>query len=412
MTKDRMTKIEAPAIHPNVAAAFAHLARTTEAVTELQIELSDIPAPTGNEGDRATAVAHWLQSTGCTVSIDEVGNVIARRRGAEPGPAIALAAHLDTVFPEGQPVRVSRPGEESPYRPGVIVPPGEFHGPGIADDAAGLAGLIAVAQAMAVSAVQTEHDVLFVATVGEEGLGDLRGARHFFASHNLESLAAFITIDHPDPAVIVHRGVGSRRYAVEFTGPGGHAWGHFGRYNPVIALGEAMARIGAIGSLNGPRATYNVGVISGGRAVNAIPESARMEIDLRSEDVGQLDRLEALLREAIASGHEVECTRSRADGAHVEITSIGERPAGQTDPNSVLVQMAQRALQAEGLTPRLTTSSTDANAGMAAGIPSICLSWGGRSDNQHSVGEYFAPAGRDKSLAVLLRVVLDLAGAA
>ncbi len=406
-----MSKEQSPAIHPTVAAAFVHLARTADAVTELQIELSDIPAPTGSEGERATAVAHWLQSTGCTVSTDEVGNVIARRRGTEPGPAIALAAHLDTVFPADQTVRVARPGEESPYRPGLIVPKGEFHGPGIADDAAGLAGLIAVAQAMAVSAVQTEHDVLFVATVAEEGLGDLRGARHFFASQDRESLAAFITIDHPDPSVIVHRGVGSRRYAVEFTGPGGHAWGHFGRYNPAVALGDAVARIGAIGALSGPRATYNVGVVSAGRAVNAIPESARMEIDLRSEDAAQLDRLETLLRDAIAAGHQTEGGRGKADGARVAITSIGDRPAGLTDSNSVLVQTAQRALQAEGLTPRLTTSSTDANAGMAAGIPSICLSWGGHSDNQHSVGEYFAPAGREKSLAVLLRVVLDLAGA-
>ncbi len=405
-----MNKESSTAIHPSVASAFAHLARSAEAVTEIQIELSEIPAPTGGETARAKAVAQWLQSTGCAVTIDEVGNVVARRRGSAAGPAIALAGHLDTVFPAGQEVAVARPGTESPYRPGLIVPAGELHGPGIADNAAGLAGLIAVAQTMAVSAVQTERDVLFVATVAEEGLGNLRGARHFFAAHNRESLAAFITIDHPDPAVIVHRGVGSRRYAVTFEGPGGHAWGHFGRYNPAIAMAAAAAQIGEIGTLDGPRATFNVGVMSAGRAVNAIPESARMEIDLRSEDNAQLDLLERRMREAIAAGHELECARRKDDGARVLIESIGDRPAGETPADSVLVQVAQRALEAEGMTSRLTTSSTDANAGMAAGIPSICLSWGGRSDNQHSVGEFFAPAGRERSLAVLLRIVLDLAG--
>lgn len=164
-----------PAIPTTVAAAFAHLAGTVAATTELQIELSEIAAPTGAEGERAEVVAQWLRSTGCAVEIDEVGNVIGQRAGSLGGRALALSAHLDTVFPAGQSVTVARGGSRSPYQEGVTVPADELHGPGIADDAAGLAALIAVAQAMAVSTVATERDVLFVATVGEEGRGDLRG---------------------------------------------------------------------------------------------------------------------------------------------------------------------------------------------------------------------------------------------
>ena len=397
---------------PLVAAAFAHLAATAEAVLELQIELSEISSPTGAESERAGAVARWLQSTGCRVEIDGAGNVVARRPGVEPGPAVALSAHLDTVFPAGQAVAVARPGEKSPYQLGLRVPKGEPHGPGIADNAAGLAALIAVAQALAVSGLRTERDVLFVATVGEEGRGDLRGARHFFREHGLADLSAFVTIDHPDPAVIVHRGVGSVRYSVEFRGPGGHAWGHFGRYNPAVALGTAVAEIGRIETHEGQRATFNVGIIEAGRSVNAIPESARMEIDLRSEDPDQLTRMAGLMREAVASGHREEQERREANGASVAITEMGRRPAGETPLDSPLVQFARRALETEGFVPRMTTSSTDANAAMAAGVPSICLSWGGRSDNQHSVSEFFSAEGRDRSLAVVLRVLLDLAGTA
>lgn len=401
----------AAGLPPMAAAAFAHLAATAEAVTEVQVELSELAAPTGGESRRAEAVAHWLRTTGCAVSLDAVGNVVATRRGEGAGGAVVLSAHLDTVFSAEQAVTVAREGEADPYRPGQQVPAGELRGPGIADDAAGLAALVAVAQALAVSATPTERDVIFLATVGEEGRGDLRGARHFFAERAAD-VSAFITIDHPDPSVIVHRGVGSRRYAVEFRGPGGHAWGHFGRYNPVLALAEASVRLAESAPLNGPRTTYNLGVVSAGRAVNAIPESARMEVDLRSEDADQLARLDQAFHEAMAAGHTAELARHPSGGASFEVESIGARPAGETAVDAKLVQVARRALEAEGYQPRLTMSSTDANAGMAAGVPSICLSWGGRSDNQHSLREFFAPAGRERSLAVILRVVLEVAGVA
>ena len=412
-----MTASGGAAATREAAAAFDHLGANADGVTALQIELSEIAAPTGAEGARGEAVGHWLGGTGCEVHTDAVGNVVARRAGSgagrdEGGGRIVLSAHLDSVFAAAQPLRVARAGERSPYRNGTV-PEGELHGPGIADDAAGLAAVIAVAQALAAGGVRTKRNVEFVATVGEEGRGDLRGAQHFFGEEGAEAVAAFITIDHPDASGVVHRGVGSRRFAVHFCGPGGHSWGDYGRYNPAHALAAAADRIAMLLVPREPKTTVNIGVIEAGQAVNAIPESARMEIDLRSESTQQLDGLEAGLRTAVARAHQEERARSRErEGLEgdVAIEEIGRRPAGVTPLEALLVQAALRALEAEGFKPGLAASSTDANAAMAAGVPAIALGWGGRCGDLHSTREYFAPQGRERSLAVVLRLLLELAG--
>ena len=407
--------MNAPRTAATAAAAFDHLRANGNGVTALQIELSEIAAPTGAESGRGEAVGRWLRGAGCAVATDAVGNVIARRpgRGAVPG-RVVLSAHLDTVFDADQPLRVVRAGERSSYRNRAVVPEGEWHGPGIADDAAGLAAVIAVAQALAVGGVQTDQEIAFVATVGEEGRGNLRGARHFFRQRDAKAVSAFITIDHPRPNEIVHRGVGSRRFAVEFSGPGGHAWGDFGRYNPAHALAAAADRIAMLPLPSDSKATVNIGRIEAGRAVNAIPESARMEVDLRSESAAALNALERGLRTAVTQAHAKETahalTGEGIKGA-IAIEGLGRRPAGMTPPETPLVQTALQALAAEGFEPKLAASSTDANAAMAAGVPAIALGWGGRCGDLHSTREYFAPAGRERSLAAILRVLLDLAGA-
>ncbi len=393
------------------ASALAHFSDNAAAIMELQIELCEIPAPSGEEERRGEVVARWLRTSGCDVRRDDVGNVIGLRKGTGGAGAVALSAHLDSVFPPGQEVTVIRAGEASPYREGARVPAGELQGPGISDDAAGLAALIAVAQVLAVADAETERDILFVATVGEEGRGNLRGARHFFSQPAGAELTAFVTIDHPDPEVIAHRGVGSRRYSIEFRGPGGHAWGHFGRYNPALAMASAAQRIGAITPPAEARCTFNVGVMEAGRSVNAIPETARMEVDLRSDENRALDVLEAAMREAVAEGQAEELSRRASETARVVIEPIGDRPAGETPAESALVAAAQRALAAEGFSPRLTASSTDANAAMAAGVAAICVSWGGRSGNQHSLREFFVPAGRERTLAAILRLLVEVASA-
>lgn len=397
-----------------VANALADAARwfddQAHAILREQISLCEIPAPTGDEGLRATYVTDAFAALGLRTERSPVGNVAARRPGrAAHGGPIVISTHLDTVFSAEQPVAVAQPGQANPYRNGVSVPDNEYHAPGISDAAAGLAALLALARVLAALQIETERDLLFLTTVGEEGRGDLRGARAFFETPAGRQAAAFITIDHSDPAVIVHRGIGSRRYLVEWRGGGGHSWGHFGRYNPAFALASAAERLAQLRTPNQPRTTYNIGVLRGGDSVNAIPESAIAEVDLRSEDSTQLDRLEAHFHDAVKWGHARELERRPTSALDPLVTPIGDRPAGTTPSDSTLVRAAEAALRAEELTPRLIGSSTDANAAIAAGVPAIALSWGGKSDNQHSIREWFSPVDRSRALRVLLRLVLALA---
>ncbi len=385
---------------------FDHFDTDADAILEEQIRICEIPAPTGQESARAAYVADSLASIGLDVHQDQVGNVIAEHELAADHP-IVLSAHLDTVFGPEQTVRVARPGENNPYREGDTVPATEYHAPGISDAAAGLVAMLAVARTLQ-RTPQSSH-VVYVATVGEEGRGDLRGARHFFESNLGRSARAFITIDHSDPAAIVNSGIGSRRYNVQYRSSGGHSWAHFGRYNPAFALAAAADRLADIRVPRSPRTSYNVGVLQGGETVNAIPELAQMDIDLRSESPGQLDQLDEDAQEIILRGHKRELRRRSKGALKPIITRIGERPAGVTPADSPLVQAACHALDTEQLEPRLIAASTDANAAIAAGVPAVAMSWGGRSDNQHSIREWFDPTDRSRSLRVITRMLLDLA---
>jgi len=387
---------------------FAGFDQHADAILEEQIAICEIPAPTGLEQDRAEDVQRRLAGIGLSVQRDEVGNLAARHPDAVDNP-IVLSAHLDTVFGPDQPVFVARPGQANPYRAGEVVPESEYHAPGISDAAAGLAAMLAVARVL--SGSDTERRVLYLATVGEEGRGDLRGARHFCNSQLGRSARAFITIDHSDASAIVHRGIGSRRYNVRFRSSGGHSWAHFGRYNPAFALAAAADRLADIRLPRSPRTTYNIGVLRGGETVNAIPETAEMDIDLRSESPAHLDRLDTDVQEIVRRGHQRERDRRPKGAMEPQISKIGDRPAGTTPSDSPLVQAARAALEAENLQPRLIAASTDANAAIAAGIPAIAMSWGGRSDNQHSVREWFDPTDRARSLRVIARTLVELAGA-
>ena len=386
---------------------FAGFDQHTDAIMDEQIAICEIPAPTGREQDRADDMQRRLGGIGLSVQQDEVGNLIAQHPDPVNNP-IVLSAHLDTVFGADQPVAVARPGQPNPYRAGEAVPEGEYHAPGISDAAAGLAAVLAVARVL--SGSKAERHMLYLATVGEEGRGDLRGARHFCNSFLGHSARAFITIDHSDASAIVHRGIGSRRYNVRFRSSGGHSWAHFGRYNPAFALAAASDRLADIRLPRCPRTTYNVGVVQGGETVNAIPELAQMDVDLRSESPDQLERLDADLLEIIQRGHDKELRRRAAGALDPIVTRIGDRPDGTTPDDSELVRAARTALEAEGLQPRLIAASTDANAAIAAGIPAIAMSWGGRSDNQHSIREWFDPTDRARSLRVIARTLIALAG--
>lgn len=378
----------------------------SDRILEEQIQICEIAAPTGQEAERARFVAKRLRALGLDVWSDEVGNVIGRHPHAL-GEPLVLSAHLDTVFGPEQEAAVARPGEPNPYRPGEIVGPGEYHAPGISDAAAGLAAMLAVARALQAS--DEARQVCFLATVGEEGRGDLKGARHFCSTALGQSARAFITIDHSDAAAIVHGGIGSQRFRVTYRGEGGHSWAHFGRYNPAFALAAAINRLAEMRGSRDPRTTFNVGVMRSGDTVNAIPELAVMELDLRSESPQQLAELVTEVRGMIEFGHQHERQRRRAGALDPLVQQIGDRPAGATPIESELVSGAQEAISAEGWTPRLISASTDANAAIAAGIPAIALSWGGRSDNQHSIREWFDPTDRSRALRVIMRLLIDLA---
>ena len=385
---------------------FDQFEADADSILEEQIRICEIPAPTGQEAARAAYVSEQLDKLGLTVTQDSVGNVIGGPVPVADDPVV-LSTHLDTVFGADQAVTVARPGEANPYRDGEPVPEGEYHAPGISDAAAGLVAMLTIARA--IRRTPWTSEVMFLATVGEEGRGDLRGARHFFETDRGRRARAFITIDHSDPAAVVNAGIGSRRYSVQYRGSGGHSWAHFGRYNPAFALAAATERLAEIRVPRSPRTSYNVGVVRGGETVNAIPEFAEMDIDLRSESPDQLERLDEDLQEIIQRGHQRELRR-RSEGAQDPVISrIGDRPAGVTPVDSALVQAACRALQAEGLNSRTIAASTDANAAMAAGVPAVAMSWGGRSDNQHSVREWFDPTDRSRSLRVIARILLDLA---
>ena len=383
-----------------------------DAVMDEQIRICEIAAPTGAESQRAAYIADAMSAAGLSVSHDHIGNVYGLRQGRNPSSdsgAIVLSAHLDTVFTAQQPVDVARPGQADPYRSGATVPADRYHAPGISDAAAGLAATLAVARALQHANPDTQTDILFLATVGEEGRGDLRGARAFFDSPAGRRARAFITVDHSEPAVIVHRAIGSRRYRALLNGRGGHSWAHFGRYNPVFAAAAAIDQLAQTSLPDRPRTTFNVGPMQGGATVNAIPESASFEVDLRSESPDALNDLDRAFQAAVATGHQRE-TGQRPDGAQPpQIEPIGDRPAGETPADSTLVRAASAALREEHLQPRLVGASTDANAGIAASVPSIAMSWGGRSDEQHSIREWFSPHGRQRSLRVLLRLILQLA---
>jgi len=389
----------------------AHIRRAYHFIDGLQTELDDelvriceIPAPPFKEEARARFVAQRFQEIGLSrVRSDEEGNVIAERPGLSstlsPGPRIVVSAHLDTVFPERTDVRVRRDGAR-------------FLAPGISDNACGIVSLITLARALGAGDIVTKGPVYFVATVGEEGEGNLRGVRHLFSGGQFSGgVEAFISLDGPGLERITHRALGSRRYRVTVGGPGGHSWGDFGIVNPVHALGRAIARFSAYPAPLAPRTSYNVGVIEGGSSVNAIPASASMVVDMRSVSSAEIDKLEAHLRRVVEIAVREENSQRAMSGTSLscEFERAGDRPSGETPINSTIVSAAIECSRALGIEPRLDCSSTDSNIPISLGIPAITLGVGGVSGNCHSLTEWYEPHGRELGIKRLLLLIAFLA---
>jgi tripeptide aminopeptidase len=384
-----------------VGRAFTFFERNAEAITDEQIRICSIPASPFGEQQRAAYLRDKFSALGLTeVEIDDEGNCLGLLEGRTRSPLLVVSAHLDTVFSPDTDFTVVRSGNR-------------LLAPGIADDGCGLAALIALVEAIRNERIRPEGSILFVGTVGEEGEGNLRGVRHLFTRGRWASkVDAFLSFDGPGVDRITNRALGSRRYRVEMTGAGGHSWGDFGLPNPVHAIGRAISRLAGYPLPREPRTTFNVGRIEGGASVNAIPEKAAMDVDLRSGAEAELRRLDSFFRRAVKQSVDEENANRRPGDPllNLKLDLIGERPTGETPADSPLVELAVEATKMMGVEPRLDQSSTDSNLPISLGIPAITLGAGGTSGCSHTLAEWYDPRGRELGLKRALLVILGVVG--
>jgi len=378
---------------PEIQAARAWLERFDADTLGWQRALAAVPSPTGGERRRADAVAGKLAELGVgRARRDEAGNVIARWGDGE-GTGVVIAAHLDTVFPEETDLTVHQQGAR-------------LIAPGISDNARGLAGLLAIAGACRQAGVRPPAPLTLVATTGEEGAGDLAGAKHLFTDAAFRPIA-FLALDGAGIERVVHRALGSRRLRAVYRGPGGHSWAAFGVANPTHAVGVAAAAVSELPLPASPRTTASVVRIGGGSGLNTIPQEAWLELDLRSESEAALDALYGAATEALARALDTANRRRSAGTAPLtlQIVPLGYRPSGVTDPGHALVRGAVAATQCVGRTPDLAAASTDANIAISRGVPGIALGAGGRGGNTHLASEWYenvdGPAGLFRALLVV-----------
>jgi tripeptide aminopeptidase len=384
-----------PAVQAVLDGVRADQARSIE---DLRL-LTEIEAPPFGEQPRAAAFLARLKALGLPEArIDAEGNVIALRRGAagRTGPKLLVSAHLDTVFPAGTDVRVKARGER-------------LYAPGISDDARGLAVLLSWLRVLEERRLRTVGDLLFVGSVGEEELGNLRGMKHLFQTHpDIDAMMGLEPL--PDTQVIV-AGTASRRQEVVFDGPGGHSFEAFGRVpSAVHGMGRAIARIADIRTPAYPRTTLTVGTATGGSAVNAIAAQARMTLDIRSDDDAALDQAERRVLSAVRAAVAAENRRWGVDTLTASVRLIGDRPGGRTPADAAVVEAAVRANTAYGLRSLLGSASTDANVPMALGIPAIVLGSGGAAGGFHTADEWIELEGAWRGAPRSLLAALALVG--
>lgn len=399
---------------PEVTKAWALLQVLDEWVLDRQMELTAVPAPPFGEGPRAERMAQLFEEVGLeAVHTDGEGNVLgtipptpgrsgggAENAGRDPHPfegePLIVSAHLDTVFPMETDVVPKRRGDR-------------IEAPGISDDGRGLAGLLALARLLAEVPIAFPFPILFVATVGEEGPGDLRGVRHLLAGAERGFRPrGFISLDGVGLDRIIHKGVGSVRFRVTARGPGGHSWTDFGSPNPIHLLGRVVAETQQIPLPSDPKTTLTVARWSGGTSVNSIPQDAWIDLDLRSESSKELETLEVDFRRILEVASMGKGTRAKGkESLELDIKTIGRRPAGSTKPKESLVEAAITATRCMGGEPTLIGSSTDANQAMALGIPAITLGAGGTGGGMHTLDEWYENRkGPEGILRALLTILL------
>jgi acetylornithine deacetylase/succinyl-diaminopimelate desuccinylase-like protein len=375
--------------------------------------MARIPAPPFGEAARSAWLEERFRALGLTeVRTDEVGNVFgvhpARQITKSPKPYTALSAHIDTVFPAGTPLNLRQHGSR-------------LYGPGVSDNGAGAAALLAIAAALRAAKISLAAPLLFIGNVGEEGEGDLRGMRHIFSqAHWKDSIRHSLILDGAGSDTIVAEALGSRRFEIIVRGPGGHSWSDFGMPNPILVLAHAIHSFSQTVLPSSPKTTFNVGVIRGGTSVNSIPESASMRVDIRSTSMAEMERLEASLRFAVEQAVEAEARSSerrapsqkRSSGLTSEVVPIGNRPAGELDSNARILKVI-RAVDAHlGNAAQIQRASTDANIPLSLGREAIAIGGGGVGGGAHTLQEWFDCTGRDLGLKRILLTLLALTGAA
>jgi tripeptide aminopeptidase len=387
--------------NPQVRAAADWFLPNLPSINQLQAALVEIPAPSFQEDLRAAAVEPLLAGAGLTVRRDKTGNVIGELPGSNDKEIVVVAAHLDTVFPAGTDVKVRHDGQR-------------MSAPGISDNGTGLAALVALARSMHAAKIKPRRTILFVADVGEEGEGNLRGMRALVEAYRA-NLKAVIVLDGSGTDHVTTKALASRRLEVTITGPGGHSWSDFGMVNPINALIRGSVRFINTKVSAAPRTTFNLGQIEGGTSVNSIPHEAQLKVDIRSESEEELTRLETALRECIAAGvrDETESARERSKGQlEFKVQLLGSRPGGELQAGSPLLAALRAADEAVGNHSRLERSSTDANIPLSLGIDAIAIGAGGNGGGAHSLQEWYEPTSREMGLKRALLTLLQSAGIA
>jgi len=388
---------------PSVQKAMMAIMRDDELTLKDQIEITEIPAPPFKESVRAADLLRRFKALGMREAHrDAEGNVIAVRKGRslDGRPRLVLAAHLDTVFPEGTDVKVKKKNDR-------------YYAPGIIDDARGLAALLQVLRTMNEMQIETVGDVVFVANVGEEELGDLRGVKAIFQAD--KSIDGFISIDGSAVWRIVNAATGSRRFKITFNGPGGHSFGAFGLPSAIHAMGRAISKIADTQTLKEPKTTFTVGTVNGGTSVNAIAADAALGLDMRSDSAAELAKLEAHMKGLVQQAVDEENARWNIkpgpNAVRAEFSVVGDRPAGSQPVISPVVMVARAAIGVMGIEVKaIQASSTDANLPIALGIPAATLGGGGAGSGSHSPGEWYMPIKAYDGPQSVMLTVLGLVG--
>jgi tripeptide aminopeptidase len=398
-TKTYEKEAESVAKNKRVKDAFFIIDNLEPTTRKEHIELTQVPAPPFKESVRANYYKKMLEAAGPDkVWMDSLGNVFALRKGKKSGRTVVLDAHLDTVFPEETDVTVKLKGDT-------------LYAPGIADDTRGLIAILTVLKALEKASIETTDDILFVASVGEEGLGDLRGIKYILEKSKI-NVDSWIAVDGTEINQVVNGGLGVIRYKVMINGPGGHSWGAFGLANPHHAMAKGLnyfADEAARFTATGIKTSYNVGRTGGGTSVNSIPFESWAEVDMRSESPTSLMKIDSIFKSTLKRGvDDYNASLKKGPALTLHLEQIGFRPSGTTSETEALVQRALAAVKRFTPTTELTIGSTNANIPIAMGIPAITVGAGGKSKNEHSLNEWWLnEKGADGIKFILLLVLLE-----